>query len=310
MHSKSLPTLLLLGLAACHTPQENTYKAPASSSTGTPVATTTSTSTPTPPPGPLCDPKTVWATPGAVDGMSDDAAIFGSITPDELTMAWMTKDGAIHWADRAKTSDPFGASNEVQGDFAVDRVALSADGLRIVATSANRRTFGQITRTSRTAVFDNALDKHPFAGLNASVKERNKTGQLGDIVMSADERTLVFSYWAVVDSTIRISHRASKTDAWGVGVPVAQSGLEPIKGARRRPTGTSTDNRTIFFWDEANGTQLMAQRDGEEAMVFTQIIDIGLRPLAVPNADCTVLVHAAGVDMAMGGKGIASSKRM
>lgn len=299
--------MMMLTLAACSWSAEPTmYKAPSSSGNEPgPVATTMTDPTPA---KSQCEAST-WATPAMAAGTSDNI-VFGSITPDELSMAWMTKDGVVHVADRMAASDSFGPAQNIQGDFAVDRVSISSDGLRVSAISGNRRTFGQLARASRTDTFDATFDTHPFAGLNASVKERNKTGKLYDIVISADERTMVFSYTGVGDSTVRISHRASKLNDWGVGVAVSQSGLEPVNGDRRRPTGTSTDNRTIFFWDEHNGTQLMAQRAGEEATEFTSIVDIGMRPLASPNADCTMLFHAAGIDMATGGKGIASSKRM
>jgi hypothetical protein len=303
--------LVCLAAAACSAPPPKLYTnggAPAPSTTVVPMTTPDADSGAV---GPLCDPKTTWSTSAPMAGLDADDALFGSITPDALAVAWMTKDGKIHWADRATTQDPFGTAGQVSGDFAVDRVALSADGLRIMATSQNRRAFGQISRATRSAGFASELDTYPFAGLNASVKERNETGQLGDLVMSPDERTMVFSYWWTdVTATVRISHRASKTAEWGLGVPVAQTGLTSVKGARRRPTATSSDNRSVFFWDEINGTELIAQREGENATVFTEIVDIGMRPLAVPNATCTVLVHAEGMDVKSGAKGIVSTNRM
>lgn len=289
--------ILFLLLAACSngpttlgdrpSPQPTTYAEPAPDASAGPVL-------------PLCDPNAVWKT-SAMTNISNVSA-FGSITPDELTMAWMSKDG-VHVADRANKSDAFGAPMLVEGDFALDRAQISADGLRLILTSGDRRSFGVVSRADRTSTFAPSFDRTSFAGINLTVKERGKSGQLGDPVLSADERTFVFSYWGVDASSVRIAHRASKLDMFGAGTRVTQNELVGTNTARVRPSGASVDNRTIFFWDEIAKKEIMAQRAGEDAMTFTSFVDIGARPFASPNATCTTLVHGDSND------GIASSVR-
>ena len=59
-----------------------------------------------------------------------------------------------------------------------------------------------------------------------------------------------------------------------------------------RPTGMSKDMRTLFFYDEAKKVERAAFRAGP-GCAYTTVVDLGDRPGAQPNADCTALYFAA-----------------
>ncbi len=95
---------------------------------------------------PRCDPARAWAdgTFLAISTTDDDR--FAAITPDELTLAWTTPDVGdaskviVHYVDRSSTGDAFAAPrvfDQPAGYAAIDRVALSANGLQLTLAVTN-----------------------------------------------------------------------------------------------------------------------------------------------------------------------------
>jgi hypothetical protein len=77
--------------------------------------------------------------------------------------------------------------------------------------------------------------------------------------------------------------------AWAVGVELRVTELASTDAThRRRPTGASADDLTLFFFDEVAGVQRAAWRDTPSAM-FSQFADIAVAPEAAPNLDCADL---------------------
>jgi hypothetical protein len=61
---------------------------------------------------------------------------------------------------------------------------------------------------------------------------------------------------------------------------------------RRQPTAISSDEQTLFFWDQVMGTQREAFID-ESTGAFDIFVDLGARAMAAPNTSCTSLYYSA-----------------
>src|SRR5262245_49111847 len=102
----------------------------------------------------VCPRDMTFGPPTMLPIAGDAGDLFGSITPDELHIAWMTggeDDGVVHYADRSSADDDFDAPREleaVEGFYALERVALSPDGLTLIAVGSDRLLFGAFTRES------------------------------------------------------------------------------------------------------------------------------------------------------------------
>jgi hypothetical protein len=71
---------------------------------------------------------------------------------------------------------------------------------------------------------------------------------------------------------------------------------------RRRPTGASSDDRTLFFYDEVGNVERAAWRSDPSAP-FTHFEDIPAAPEAAPNAGCSLL-YFRGTNPSAGTQGI------
>jgi hypothetical protein len=223
--------------------------------------------------------------------------VFGSITPDELTIAWISVDAGVptlHYADRASANDPFFPASSIagaQGHFALDRPALSPDGLRIVVVREDGKAFGEYTRTARLTTFSDVPAELTFAALNTQGLLFTAEESFGDPVLSEDDRTLYYSrHDATSHQTIFATTRTSNTP-WSVGSPVETPALERHCGHRKRPTGVSSDQLTLFFWDEESGTERATYRPSLDAP-FEGAVVLGARFGAQPNKDCTRLYYS------------------
>jgi hypothetical protein len=218
----------------------------------------------------------------------------GAITADELTIAWMTTAGSVNYADRAAATDPFGATKTVSVPFALDRVALSADGLTLIGVTTDRSTFAQLKRGSRSATFGGAPDTAPFKFLNmlqggsedGSIPDGN--GQVFDPVLSADGKVFYFTLLAGVVETI-----AESTKFGGTTYPAPRTlkgtDFASVNGKVRRPTGLSVDGRTLFFWDESTNKERAAFRESATfpgKTDYASFVDLGAYPGAQPTSNC------------------------
>jgi hypothetical protein len=260
-----------------------------------------------PPPPPACTKNAAWGTGAPLDLSTPGDDLLDALTPDELSIVWTVVNGAakaIHYADRASTAGAFAAQSLPAGLFTNARVALSADGLRLVVVNADGQGFSQIARATRGDAFD------PNAALATAAGYDNFAGVLapgqsyGDPVLAASDTAFFYSvYGGGADGgqadagapTIFRAARLRPTDAWPAGAPLASStGLLPQGALRRRPTGLSSDQQTLFFWDEITGSERAAWMDAQSATgAFDSFVDLGTRSLAVPSASCGTLYFSA-----------------
>jgi len=56
---------------------------------------------------PVCDPTAKYQSGTLIPVSTPQSDLFGAVTPDELTIAWMATAGSVLYADRAKATDPF-----------------------------------------------------------------------------------------------------------------------------------------------------------------------------------------------------------
>jgi hypothetical protein len=263
-------------------------------------------------PGALCDAGASWGPGTPVDVAAPPGAIFQTITPDELTIAWTYDAGAsvaVAWADRATTADPFGDPQTApSGTFADDRVAISPDGLRLVVLNDDRKGFSEMTRPVRAGA-GNAFGA-PATGAYANFDASGALGagqSFGDPVLADGDGAFYYSlYDGVQTATLYRTARLSPGDAWPLGAPISGGPDLAAQGVlRRRPTGVSSDQATLFFWDEVAGIERAAWIDAATG-AFDSFVDLGARAGAVPNAACDRLYYAPASDSGNGAASVAA----
>jgi hypothetical protein len=240
-------------------------------------------------PATLCSMTSGWG-PSLTLAISTAADDFlGSLTPDELSLAWTTSDGGalqIEYADRPSLADPFGPARILSGAFAQDRAALSPDGLKLVLVNADRRGFTQYTRSLRTEDFGNP-GSGPLASYAPDLLPSGHS--LADPVLAPDNKTFIYSeYGSGVVDTVHQSKRLFDGDPWSPGNVLGAVELQASGTDRRRPTGISADGRTLFFWDDTSAHERAGFFSLERAQ-FSRFVDLGQLRGAEPNAACTRL---------------------
>ncbi len=228
------------------------------------------------PPPLVCSSLSSLAAAGAalpISTGSDDW--LGSVSPDELSIAWTAgNSGAftVYYSDRSATSNAFGTPKVLAGSFAFDRVALSPDGLTIVAVSANRKSFAEFARASRTDAFGAGNDT--FVNINDDAV--GMAASFGDPVFAPNSFQLYYSvYDGTATSTIYSTQRIFKNDNWQSGTPIPSPNELKAQGAlRRRPTGLSSDSRILFYYDEV-ASKSFAATYTFGATTFDKFTDLG-----------------------------------
>lgn len=243
----------------------------------------------------ICKSTSTWGAGTLVPISTGQSDFLGAVTPDELTIAWMTTAGSVMYADRNSGSDPFGTAQTLTGPIALDHVTLSPDGLTLIVVTDTRYMIVQATRASRGAQFGSQLDNAPFAKLDPLPTEIDAGlspphGLFADPMLSPDGQFFYYSQYGVTTLTMHESYRAKgATTPWGQGRNLLETQLAApdTSGKRMHPTGMSIDDLTLFFWDEVAGTERMAFRDGSiKNNTFNQFVDIGAHQNAVPTAGC------------------------
>lgn len=254
----------------------------------------------TPDAGPgACDPASTWATGTLIpiSTASDDA--LDSVTPDELTIAW-TSGNAIFYSDRASSTDAFGTAQNLDvaagitaGTYAADRVALSPDGLRLVVVNADEQGFSEFTRTARIGS-GNTFASPDVGGFGNIDLDTPSGASVGDPVIGATDTTFFYSvYGGGATSTIYRALRLTSTDAWSSGAALdVATDLQAQGSSRRQPTAISSDNRTLFFYDQVNSIE-RASWINESTGEFDTFADLGTRVWAAPNSACSTLYYSS-----------------
>lgn len=209
---------------------------------------------------------------------------FGSISDDELSIAYTVPDGAfgtVFVASRANANDAFGAPEAVKGVFALDRANLGADGLSLLVVNADRKGFSLLER----AAFGKPFEPVSAWQYEDIVKGLANGEQLGDPVYALGGQVLLFSqYGAGRTHTVIFANRLSTGSEFFVGGELTNPELVAQGDLRRRPTAISADYRTLFFYDEVTSTTKAGFFYG--SFDFTSVSDLGDARDVQPSPDC------------------------
>jgi hypothetical protein len=244
----------------------------------------------------ICSQTLTWNTSQLLS-ISTGSDYFGSVTPDELSIAWMTTAGTVLYADRTVTSSPFNTPQTLTADVALDRVSITSDGLTLIVVRGDRGSLAQTTRMSRTAAFSATLDTTQYANLDTPVTEIDggntpPHGKFADPMLSPDGQFLYYSQYGVTTYTLTESYRMTgDTTPWSQGRDLleTQFSAPDLSGTRRRPTGMSADDLTLFYYDMTTSTEIAAFRsDPLVNNTYTTFVSLGAAyENAMPTTSCT-----------------------
>jgi hypothetical protein len=236
-----------------------------------------------------------------------DPDLLGAVTPDERVIAWTSipSDGgppSVNWVERASATAPFGAVQSLEaslGPFAFGKVALAGDGLRLLVASADYSEVTEVTRAAFGTPFA-AVTSADFPSVNPTGGPDGTQG-LGpfvSIALSPD-----FAFWSFVNNAgFVLSVR--QAGVWPPGTTPA--GFAPNDDAcsddgaagnggvsTLDPTGWSSDDRSLFFWDQTLAMERIAWRN-PTSHVFDVIQTIGaVQQYAYPAAACSKVYYSA-----------------
>lgn len=253
---------------------------------------TTDAPPPAPDGGVLCAQGETWGAPVTVlTTASADATEFGSVTPDELTLAWTSSTGGvatIWYADRASTGVAFGAPQQLPSSFGaptLDRVAVSSDGLRIVGVASGGTTFVAVKRASRSNAFDTD-DSAEFSGLTSGEGVKNT---YATPLFSPDDSILL--YIVTSSMTADVVYESPGGPPWSPGAALGTPQLQRSGTQYRRPTGLSAENLALFYWDETTSSETIGFRATTNTD-FNFFVSLGALRNAVPTADCSRIYYS------------------
>jgi hypothetical protein len=252
---------------------------------------------------PLCNQSTTAIGPGTYVIGTSDPDLMGAITPDDLVIAWTSLPAAgpaINWAERASATAPFGPVQTLDsslGPFPTDKVALSADGLKIAFATPDHTQMVEIGRSKRGQAFTIVATAIDFGGVNGSAGDGTTSlAPFASPALSPD-----FKIWAFFNGAAGFVISQSQFGAWTSpgypgGVVFADAGAANIM-----PTGWSTDHRTLFYYDSLTSAENMAWADpntfsfsgGVPDLSFFTQVSLGLLPqYAYPSGTCTSLYYS------------------
>ena len=263
---------------------------------------------------PVCDPTTSWGDGVQLQGPSgrlsgSDDEVLGSVSADELTVCWtLPKAGETWYADRALVSDSFGSARKLGGEplRAGEPLGLSPDGLRLAAVVADGKSLVSFTRAARGDAFADARAVD-FAAINAQAAATQ--AMVGDPLFSSDGLSFYYSLFSGdaadsgVTNTLLSCTRGGAAAPWPAGTARTEAAFaRGADGLRKRPTGLSSDQLTLFFLDESEGSEVAAFRATTGAP-FAQFVPVIGRLHASPSADCSRLYYSQAAHSVDGGVG-------
>jgi hypothetical protein len=254
-----------------------------------------------------CSPTTTWGPPTNVPGLPTFMSAtepMVTVTNDGLTVAWVADAGnglgTVSVADRAADTDPFGTPNlltqmEIPGIdggeqyFPFDRVALSGDGLTLVAAAVGGLQMAQFQRFKRSG---------SFSGMPLSTRYQSLTSSLmpgeyvGGPVLSNDGEDLIYSKYGQSQTVTVYESFTTGTNSWPSGTPQTNAALTISSGMRMLPSSLSEDRLTLFFWDPAKGATEGAFRTTTTG-AFTVAEPFGVRYSLQSSHSCARLYYVA-----------------
>jgi hypothetical protein len=228
-----------------------------------------------------------WGAGEAVASEAAEGASLIGVTPDELTLVWSEARGSephYYFADRSSPGEAFGSAQEVAGGHLL---AVSPNGLRLVALSADQSALLSLSRSDRASAFGAAAEDE-FSLLDEDA--RAKGWSFSSCALSPDDRTLFYTVGAGdTQHPLRVSKR-DDTGPWPVGEQLDQCEFEAHGGYGRYPTGVSADGKTLFFYDSWRGMARAAWRESTTS-AFTWFRDLEELIVSQPNAACNRLYY-------------------
>ena len=245
---------------------------------------------------PLCNPAASVGQ-GTLAIGTPDPDLLGAVTPDERVVAWTSipSDGrgpSVNWVERASASATFGAVESLDpslGPFPFGKVGLSGDGLRLVVASADYSHLSEISRGAFGTPFATVANTDfPSVNPTGGIDGNQGLGPFVSIALSPD-----FGFWAFVSNAgFVLSIR--QIGVWPPGttppgfVPNEDSGVTDVD-----PTGWSSDDQSLFFWDQSLGAERIAWRDSAtHAFALMQTIG-SAQQYAYPAAGCSKIYYSA-----------------
>ena len=234
----------------------------------------------------VCAPDMTLGSGQAQDLGTPDITLL-AMTADELSVAFTTGSGAgltLHVADRDTNKAAFEeAPVTVPAGFeAASGVSLSSDARKLILVMTDHSGFGELSRAARGDAFLGDADLSAFAKINALKPMSGHS--VGWPVLSHDGQDLYFvSYFgaALVNQSKR-----GPAGVFDIGTEIDPFTLGGDEGEYKLPSGLSSDQRAIFFFDEATD-HAMALFRSHDGAPFYDPIDLGARRGATPNRDCS-----------------------
>jgi hypothetical protein len=238
-----------------------------------------------------CPVTHTWA-PGR-DWIQDPIARFGGVASAGLTVAWTRTDGSVAVADRATETSSFQPVNiapmeQLQADA---RLALDPGGTLLLGVAQSGSSFAMLQRPNTKMLWKSASPA-AFGAISDAVAQAGAT--MSEPVLAASGDAFFYLVTpaagapAIYESTLDTS-----TGQWKAGVALPNPELASTDAThRRRPTGASSDDRTLFFFDEMAQVERAAWRD-DPASPFHTFQDIAIAPEAAPNGECSLLYFKA-----------------
>ncbi len=217
-----------------------------------------------------------------------------SMTADELSVAFTTGSGdtlALHVADRASVAADFDevAFTMPDGFEAQSGVSLSSNGLQLILVLKDHSGFGELARAARGADFDGDADLTAFAKINGLKPMSGKS--VGWPVLTSDGLGLY--YLSYNGRALAVQSKRQQGGVFDIGTEFDEFTLGGAAGAYTLLNGISSDERAIFYFDQAT-SHSMARFRSRDGAPFYAPLDLGARQGAAPNTGCSRVYSSVG----------------
>jgi hypothetical protein len=217
-----------------------------------------------------------------------DLGKFDGVTSVLRGAAWTSATGKVFVVNRSDPFSDYRAPVEVGSTLvtAGTRVALASDGNGVAVVSG--ASLVMYTRTSSAAPFT-VTAPNPFGAVNAWVAQAG--GVPSEPVLGSSGKSLFFLRVPPSGAPVLVESTLSGA-SWGTPAVHQEAALASVDPThRRRPTGVSFDDRTLFFWDENTNIERIATRATAVTGDFTDLKDLGPYAEAAPNQACTLIYY-------------------